>query len=49
MGSPRHVLDGVSATDVDSVSHACVVASARTYLHVSFARVVPRCPLCFQV
>ena len=49
MGAPRQVLEGVSASDMDSVAHAYVVAPARTYLHVSFARLIPCCPLCFQV
>ena len=49
MGAPRHVLEGVSASDMDSAAHAYVVAPARTYLHVSFASVIPRCPLCFLV
>ena len=39
MSAPRHVLEGVSASDMDSVEHDYVVAPARTYLHVSFARV----------
>ena len=46
---PRHALEGVSDSDMDSVAHAYVVAPARTYLHVSFARVISHCPLCFQV
>ena len=39
MGAPRHVLEGVSASDMDSVEHDYVVAPARTYLHVSFGLV----------
>ena len=46
MCARRHVLEDVSASDMDSVAQAYVVAPARTYLHVSFARVIP---LCFQV
>ena len=49
VGAPRHVLEGVSASDMDLVAQDYVVAPARTYLHVCFDRVIPRCPLCFQV
>ena len=30
MGAPRHVLEGVSASDMDSLAHAYVVVPART-------------------
>ena len=49
VGAPRHVLEGVSASDMDLVAQDYVVAPARTYLHFYFDRVIPRCPLCFQV
>ena len=46
MGAPRTLLEGASTSDMDSVAHAYSVAPARTYWHVSFARVIPRCPVC---
>ena len=45
VGAPRHVLEDVSASDMDSVAQVYVVAPARTYLHVSFAKVILCCSL----
>ena len=39
VGAPRHVLESVSASGMDSVAHVYVVAHARTNFHVSFTRV----------
>ena len=48
MRVPRHVLEGVSASDMVSVALVYVVAPAITYLHVSFAKVLLCYWLCFQ-